>query len=172
MRTQLFEMGLRQFLVRLRAFHQQTELHRGIVDGMARAHSCMLPSRPASVPRIARLRRMYSGRSPLGATRVGIQPHPLPTADPRRISNSRSRSGSCSICDGSTAGSTLKCSLCEIEPMSSVGRRLRDTVVRNTSRSPISCEANRAVPPPSLAEQRRIRVLPQFSTMVCASPWP
>jgi hypothetical protein len=33
-------------------------------------------------------------------------------------------------------------------------------------------EANCAVPPPSLAEQRKISVLPQFSTMVGASPRP
>jgi hypothetical protein len=33
-------------------------------------------------------------------------------------------------------------------------------------------EAKRAVPPPSDAEQRRIKVLPQFSTIVWASAWP
>ena len=36
----------------------------------------------------------------------------------------------------------------------------------------MSLLANRAVPPFSLAEQRRISVLLQFSTMVCASPCP
>lgn len=37
---------------------------------------------------------------------------------------------------------------------------------RTTSRSPISCDANFAVPPPSDAEHRRISVFPQFSTIV------
>jgi len=41
-----------------------------------------------------------------------------------------------------------------------------------TSRVPIRREANSEVPPSSLAEQRRIKVVLQFSTMVCASPLP
>jgi hypothetical protein len=36
----------------------------------------------------------------------------------------------------------------------------------------MSCEANLAVPPPSLDEQRKIKVFPQFSIIVCASPDP
>src|ERR1017187_9725944 len=59
----------------------------------------------------------------------------------------------------------LNCSLRVTEPSISVHRRLLDSVVRTTSRCPISVEANRDVPPPSLAEHRRISVLPQFSTM-------
>jgi len=51
-------------------------------------------------------------------------------------------------------------------------RRVRETVGRMTSRSPISLEAKRAVPPFSEAEHLRISVLLQFSTMVWASPWP
>jgi len=51
-------------------------------------------------------------------------------------------------------------------------RRVRERVGRITSHSPISFDANRAVPPFSLAEQRRIREFPQFSTMGWASPWP
>ena len=39
----------------------------------------------------------------------------------------------------------------------------------STSRSPISREANCEVPPFSLAEQRRTRLFPQFSTSVWAS---
>src|ERR1700742_2997642 len=80
------------------------------------------------------------------------------------------RSGSCSTCEGSTADSTVKCRLRETEPITSVARRLVDSVVRSTSLSPMSSEANRAVPPPSLAEQRSIKELEQFSTIVCASP--
>ncbi|MCJ7453200.1 MAG: hypothetical protein MUO39_12100 [Steroidobacteraceae bacterium] len=48
-------------------------------------------------------------------------------------------------------------------------RRVREIVGRMTSRSPINFDANLAVPPFSLAEQRRIKEFPQFSTMVCAS---
>ena len=40
------------------------------------------------------------------------------------------------------------------------------------SRSPMSLDANLAVPPFSEAQHRRIRVLPQFSTIVWASAWP
>jgi hypothetical protein len=54
----------------------------------------------------------------------------------------------------------------------SPGRRDLETWLRTISRSPMSCEAKRAVPPPSEAEQRRISVLPQFSTMVAASSFP
>jgi hypothetical protein len=36
----------------------------------------------------------------------------------------------------------------------------------------MSLEANSDVPPRSLAEQRKIKVLPQFSTMVSALPLP
>jgi len=43
---------------------------------------------------------------------------------------------------------------------------------RAISRSPMGRLAKRAVPPFSEAEQRRIRVLPQFSTIICASAWP
>jgi len=35
----------------------------------------------------------------------------------------------------------------------------------------MNCEAKRVVPPCSLAEQRRIHVFPQFSTIACAGPW-
>jgi hypothetical protein len=41
--------------------------------------------------------------------------------------------------------------------------------IRITSRSPISLLANRAVPPFSEDEHLKIRVLPQFSTIVCSA---
>src|ERR1019366_6467814 len=71
------------------------------------------------------------------------------------------RSGNCSISESITAGSMLNCWLRVTEPSICVHRRLLDSVVRTTSRCPISVEANRDVPPPSLAEHRRISVLPQ-----------
>ncbi len=64
----------------------------------------------------------------------------------------------------------MRCSLRVSEPNHSPQRRFVETVVRMTSRSPMSCEANLAVPPPSLAEALKITVFPQFSTIVCASP--
>ena len=64
-----------------------------------------------------------------------------------------------------TADSTLRCSARVTEGNISVARREREIAVRTTSRSPMRREAKREVPPLSLAEQRRISVLPQFSTM-------
>ena len=66
----------------------------------------------------------------------------------------------------------LKCSERVMDGSSSVARRERDRVVRMTSRCPMRRDANCEVPPCSLPEQRRISVLPQFSTIVCASPLP
>jgi hypothetical protein len=45
-------------------------------------------------------------------------------------------------------------------------------VMWSTSRWPMSFEANSEVPPCSLAEQRKITVVPQFSTIVSAVPLP
>jgi pimeloyl-ACP methyl ester carboxylesterase len=82
------------------------------------------------------------------------------------------RSGSCSISLGSTAASVTCCSLVVLEDSQLPAWRERVSWTRTISRSPIKRLANLAVPPCSLAEQRRISVLPQFSTMVCASASP
>jgi len=71
-----------------------------------------------------------------------------------------------------TPASTPVCSVWVIDEKNSVGRRERELVTRVTSRSPIRREANCEVPPCSLPEHLRINVLPQFSTIVCASPLP
>jgi hypothetical protein len=71
-----------------------------------------------------------------------------------------------------TAGSIFRCSLIVVDESHSVGRLEVDRVWCITSRWPMSLEANSEVPPRSLAEQRRISVLPQFSTMVSAADLP
>jgi hypothetical protein len=56
---------------------------------------------------------------------------------------------------------------CAPHPVAGLGAALgRSTTLR------VIVLAKRAVPPPSEAEHLRIRVFPQFSTMVCASAWP
>ncbi len=85
------------------------------------------------------------------------------------------KSGSPSISEGITAASVTRCSLVFFERRAprranKPSRSLpRETCRLDTSRSPIRREANCDVPPCSLAEQRKISVLPQFSTIVCAS---
>src|SRR5882672_7644064 len=80
------------------------------------------------------------------------------------------RSGSCSSSEGSTAISVTRCSLTLVErraprAVNQLSRsRPREVCRRITSRSPMRREANCDVPPCSLPEQRRISVLPQFST--------
>ena len=71
-----------------------------------------------------------------------------------------------------TAASTPCCSLCVTDDSSSVARREREVCTRSTSRSPIRREANCEVPPCSLPEHLQDQLLPQFSTIVCASPLP
>lgn len=78
------------------------------------------------------------------------------------------RSGSCSISEAMTAGSILTCWLVVWVGSHSLGLRDRDWVVCRTSRCPMSLDANSDVPPRSLAEHRRMNVLPQFSTRVSA----
>lgn len=71
------------------------------------------------------------------------------------------------------AGSIFTCALLVVVRVSqSVDFRLVECVVCRTSRWPMSLEASSDVPPRSLAEQRRINVLPQFSTIVSAVPRP
>jgi hypothetical protein len=70
------------------------------------------------------------------------------------------------------AGSILSNSAVVVDGIHWLGLRVFDTVVCITSRCPMSFEANSDVPPCSLAEQRRMSVLPQFSTMVSATPLP
>jgi hypothetical protein len=70
------------------------------------------------------------------------------------------------------AGSIRSCSLVVTDERHWSGLRVLEDVVCRTSRWPMSFEANSEVPPCSLAEQRRMRVLPQFSTMVSAAPLP
>src|ERR1700722_13498178 len=85
------------------------------------------------------------------------------------------KSGSCSISDGRTAGSVTCWRLLLVEAWPRLKKPPPSFVVmcsRVISRSPISLLAKRAVPPPSDAEHLRIKVLPQFSTIVCASAWP
>jgi hypothetical protein len=64
------------------------------------------------------------------------------------------------------AGSMDRCSLVVVEGSHSPGRRVSDRLVCRTSRWPMSLEANCEVPPCSLAEQRRMSELPQFSTIL------
>src|SRR3984893_1846306 len=81
------------------------------------------------------------------------------------------RSGSCSSSEGSTAISVTRCSLTLVErraprAANQLSRsRPREVCRRITSRSPMRREANCEVPPCSLPAQRRINVLPQFSTI-------
>lgn len=83
------------------------------------------------------------------------------------------RSGRRSISEAMTAYSVLICWLVVIEERQSHQLLwVLDSVVWTTSRWPMSLEANSEVPPCSLAEQRRMYVLPQFSTMVSATPFP
>ena len=78
------------------------------------------------------------------------------------------KSGSCSISEAITASSVKSWSLTVcVFPKKRQPVRLVDFCFRTIWRWPISLEANSAVPPRSLAEQRRIRVQPQFSTMLC-----
>ena len=83
-----------------------------------------------------------------------------------------SRSGNRSISDAITAGSIFTCSLEVVDVLHSPGRRVLDCVVCVTSRCPMSFDANSEVPPRSLAEHLKISVLPQFSTIVSATPAP
>ena len=83
-----------------------------------------------------------------------------------------SRSGNRSISEAITAGSIFRCWLLVVDDLHSPDLRVLENVVWRTSRCPMSFEANSAVPPCSLAEHRRIKVLPQFSTMVSAVPLP
>lgn len=64
------------------------------------------------------------------------------------------------------AGSIFSCSLLVVDGSQSPGRCVRERVVWTTSRWPMSLEANSDVSPRSLAEHRRVRVLPQFSTVL------
>ena len=79
------------------------------------------------------------------------------------------RSGRRSISEGMMAGSILIDSLVVVEALQAPGLRVLDRVVWSTSRWPMSLEANSEVPPCSLAEQRKITVLPEFSTIACAA---
>jgi hypothetical protein len=67
------------------------------------------------------------------------------------------------------AGSILIDSLVVVEALQAPGLRVMDRVVWSTSRWPMSLEANSEVPPCSLAEQRKMTVLAQFSTIACAA---
>ena len=71
-----------------------------------------------------------------------------------------------------TAGSIFRCSLIVVDESHSVGRLEVDLVLCMTSRCPMSFDAKSEVPPRSLAEQRRMRVLPVFSTIVSAADLP
>jgi hypothetical protein len=75
------------------------------------------------------------------------------------------RSGRRSISEGMMAGSILIDSLVVVEALQAPGLRVLDRVVWSTSRWPMSFDANSEVPPCSLAEQRKMTVLPQFSTI-------
>ena len=79
------------------------------------------------------------------------------------------RSGRRSISEAMIAGSILIDSLVVVEALQAPGLRVLDLVVWSTSRWPMSLEANSEVPPCSLAEQRKITVLPEFSTIACAA---
>ena len=82
------------------------------------------------------------------------------------------RSGCCSISDAIAASSIACCSLVVGDlwfAPKKPNERVLEVCCRITSLLPMSRGANSAVPPRSLAEQRKITVVPQFSTMVCAS---
>jgi len=96
------------------------------------------------------------------AASLTAQPDPL---IPRR-NLSQQAEPPLSIADGNTTGSVTWCLLVVPEACYSLGRREREDCSRTTSRSPIRRLARRAVPPCSDALDRRISVLPQFSTIL------
>jgi hypothetical protein len=84
-------------------------------------------------------------------------------------------SGGCSIAYRRTADSVERCSpplRVRLGSEKNPPRRETDTRVHRTWRSLIRRDEKRAVPPFPLAEKHRIRVLPQFPTMVWASASP
>ena len=82
------------------------------------------------------------------------------------------KSGRRSISEAITAGSILSCWLVVVGESQRMNPPVLDFVVWMTSRWPMSFEANSEVPPCSLAEQRKMKVLEQFSAMVPAALLP
>ena len=156
-RPQLFEMRLGQLLMRLRALHEQTEFHRGSSIAAVRAHSCIAASASASgaaMPTAPRRRAALARRCCCQARWIEANAAASPV---RGVFQVAGRSGNCSICEGKHRRLDAEVLAVGDRAEHLGDRRLLDTVVRSTSRSPMSCEANRAVPPPSLAEQRKIK---------------
>ena len=114
----------------------------------------------------AGLRTRATLRSPLGVNVTACQSGSVASL------RNPARSGKRSISEAKTAGSIFRCWLDVVEDLHSPDRRVLESVVWRTSRCPMSFDANSEVPPSSLAEQRNMTVVPQFSTMVWAVLFP